>query len=58
MYTPNATMRYEWQCINDIAHVKVAGAQYHGGAGVDFRVPTDLHATHKHCLHSLCGHGD
>jgi hypothetical protein len=58
MYTPNATVRSEWQCINDIAHVKIADAQCHGGAGVDFPVPTYLHATHKHCLHSLCGHGD
>ncbi len=24
MYTPNATVRSEWQCINYIAHVKIA----------------------------------
>jgi hypothetical protein len=57
MYTPFATVRSEWQCINVIAHVKIADAHCHGGAGVDFTVPTYLHATHKHCLHSLCGHG-
>ncbi len=34
MSTANGTMRSEWQCINDIAHVKIADAECHGGAGV------------------------
>ncbi len=34
MSTANGTMRSEWQCINDIARVKIADAECHGGAGV------------------------
>jgi hypothetical protein len=40
MYTLNATMPSEWLCINNIAQVKIADAQCHGGASVDFPVPT------------------